>query len=492
MVYTLLMRASGIIAVPLILTHFDGNTYAAWVVAGALIGSQGLFDLGAGAVITRYAATEASRNSRAGVVGVLKVAGQFYLVLSVLVFAIIGAVVGLTSGTLTGDGSTDTDVLFVCSAAAFALTNARIVFAAVAQGCGRVDRSFQLQSIEPVVFLLVLSVGIAAGAGFAIIGVAWIAAAASSSAALGGACVGYVRGLGDVAAERLRLGEVARLGGGWQVSSWADFASFQAPRVLAGLFLPVANLVALDIALRLAQIVVFPLFAVFPIVVPLVTRMREQVGEAAARGLVLELERVVAAAAVVGVALMLPLLIPAAVVWTGLPAASMEPPVYAAVMAGAAAHASTGVLTSTLLALGTVRSVIAYKTFQLGLALVLVSPASLIDARLTALAILISLAVPALWFTRTALRVVGIGAPWGGAGPATRLWSAAIAAGLVTWGAVELASPAGALAQLVAGGAVGALALLACAARLGLLPHEIRARVAALELDAGVEPVQAR
>lgn len=476
-VHTLLMRLSGIVAVPLILTHFDGDTYAAWVVAGALIGSQGLVDLGAGAVITRYAAAEASRGSRAGVRGVMQAGGLFYGVLSAVVLAAMVAVILLTPGPLAGRGEAGTDVLFACAAVAFGLTNARLVFASVVEGTGRVDRSYALQCIEPVLFLAVLVAGIAADVGYAAVGAAWVASALGGALLLGaGAFVG-VRGLGDAPATPVSLGEVARLGGGWQVSAWADFASFQAPRVLAGLFLPVANLVVLDIALRLAQVVVFPLFALFPLVMPLVTRAREQEGQEAARRVAHELERIVQAMTVLGIGLVLPLLVPAAVVWTGLPAGGLDQFVFAAVMAGAALHASTGVLTSTLLAFGTVRKVVVYKALQLGLALALVSPASVIDERLAAAAILVSLGAPALWFNHAGIRAVEIDAPWPPAALA-RLLAVAGAGCAAVWATVAVAASMPAVVELLTGSLVALAALGAAALLLDLRPATVRARVA--------------
>ena len=97
------------------------------------------------------------------------------------------------------------------------------------------------------------------------------------------------------------------------------------------------------------------------------------------------------------------------------------------VLIGFVAHASTGLLSSALLALGDVGPVVAYKAGQLIGAAVLLVPAALIGPRTLAGALTLALVLPALVFNRHATRRLGVGLPGRGAAVWRRLAAGAAA-----------------------------------------------------------------
>ena len=138
-------------------------------------------------------------------------------------------------------------------------------------------------------------------------------------------------------------GELIAFGGQWQISSWADFATFQLPRLIGGVAFTSQGLLQLDLAMRGAQLVTAPFFAFYPVVLPETAAAWARGGVAAVGR---QLDRWVVPGAIaicVVTASALPLLPPALSLWAGRPMETIGVGVTTAVLLGFVAHASTGV-----------------------------------------------------------------------------------------------------------------------------------------------------
>lgn len=475
--YAVVSRAAVLVSVPIVLRQFGAPTYAAWVVAGTLIYSQGLVDFGAGAVARRFIAESASRDSRAGVLAVLRATAVFYLVLSVVIGGGIIALAPTIAGWIDG-GADDGIAVIRYAGLAFAATNAVFVFASVLEGCGRVDTSYRLQSVGAILIVPLLLGSAELGAGVHAIGITWLVPPLLVCVLLSRAVWALIASLDPEPETDFTIRSLLGMAGGWQASAWADFASFQLPRVVAGLALPVADLVTLDLALRIAQLVVFPLFAAYPVVLPLAVRTDNAQGRPALQALVVELQRAVFAVAFLGTALAVPVAGVLVDAWTGGEAGRVDLLVTLLIMIGVVSHASTGIVSSTLLALGTVRTIVVYKTAQLVLSLALVAPGSAVGVTAAAAAIAAGLALPAAWFLVRGSRQIGVALPWfAEPGPGARMvvaTGAVAATSAAVVAATESAPPA---VGVIAGGVAGAAAAAGSLVWLGLHPTQLRARV---------------
>src|ERR1700693_4154408 len=86
--YLIVTRASAVAAVPIVLHGLGSDLYAVWVLAGALVLIQSLFDLGVASALVRYVALAAAgeSGSRASVLIITRRALVFYLLLSTAAF----------------------------------------------------------------------------------------------------------------------------------------------------------------------------------------------------------------------------------------------------------------------------------------------------------------------------------------------------------------------------------------------------------------------
>jgi O-antigen/teichoic acid export membrane protein len=249
-----------------------------------------------------------------------------------------------------------------------------------------------------------------------------------------------------------------RLGGQWQVSAWADFASFQLPRLAAGLLLSSAALVDVDLATRLAQVATAPLFAVWPLVLPEATTVWSRGGDRALAETLARWVRRGGIVLVAATAAAVPLAAPAIAVWVGRSIREVDAVLAGTVLLGFALHAWTGLFSSALLAVGRIRHVMWYKASQLMLGLVLVPTAAAFgNARLVGLALGATLALPAVWFISRAARELstplaprGSGVPGSAAGVAAATF---IAPALALWAARSDSAPIAFLACAAAAGA---------------------------------------
>jgi len=464
-------RVSTLIAVPLVLHGVGTDLYAAWVLAGTVVMAQGLVDFGAAAATVRFVAVGATAGSRTVVTGTLLVTSLFYVVLSAVVAVALLVFGDQLAGLVPAlDGEPAVDPLLVYTAIAFALTNAVMILAAALQGLDRVDASFRGQTLGWLVYVPVLAGGLALDWGIHAVGLAWVAGYGLQSALLAADTVRAIRRVPHGPGRAPSVRELFGLGARWQVSSWADFATFQVPRLLGGVVLSSAGLVVLDIALRGAQLVVAPFFAAYPLVLPAAASAWARERE---RGLAVRLERWAPSftvALVLVTALAIPLLPPLLTVWTGVTLDRTAWAVTALITLGTVAHAASGPLTSALLAAGRIDLEVSYKLRQLIVAAVLLAAVGRLGLLAIALGLAAALTAPAALFVQRAGRTLGMHPPplpWG------RLGLAAAACLLLPLAAVVAASAAPTAVRLSIGVAVAAVVLPPALALLGgrrLLP----------------------
>jgi O-antigen/teichoic acid export membrane protein len=399
--FLLVTRVSSVLAVPLVLHSLGSALYGVWVMAGAVIMIQGLFDLGVSAALVRFVAVAAARGSRSTVLIVVRRALVFYLALSIVVctpLLLWAQPVASLFPSVPDAAQGDAAVLLRYCAIAFALTNATLVFGSLLQGLGRVDASYRGQTLGWLLYFPALIIGIQAGGGADAVGLAWVSSYVVQLVLLSASAWSA---LGDLSHKELpapSFAEMLSLGGWWQLSSWADFATIQLPRLVGGFVLLPSDLVAVDVALRAAQLVVSPLSAVYPLVLPAAAKEWSIRGR---EGLKIFLERWFTPTAI-ALWLLTMMFIPveqtALVAWTGRPSQTFHTWLNVCVLIGIAAHSSTGVFSSSRLASGDISSVLRFKKNQLILGLVLV-PLSLFGGVLAVgVALAVALAIPALAF----------------------------------------------------------------------------------------------
>jgi O-antigen/teichoic acid export membrane protein len=435
-IFLIVTRLSSVAAVPLVLDRLGPDLYAAWVIAGSLVLIQSLFDLGVSGALLRFAAAAAAQDSRPALMVVLGRSFAIYGGLSVLIglpMCIWAHDIADLLPYLHGSKIDQAAVIVRYAAIAFGLTNLTLVLASVLQAVGRVDSSYRAQTVGWLPYLPLLFLGFEVLSKPAAVGMAWVATYAIQLVLLSVPTLRAIRRLGTAQAPVASWREMLSLGGRLQVSSWADYATFQLPRLIGGLALTNQQLIDVDLAIRVSQVVTGPLLAFYPVVLPSVARA---FAERASAGVTSLLERWVTPlliACVVGTAAFLPLEDVAVATWTGRSLSSFDAWLGAIVLVGFVGHASTGVLSSALLALGDVGPVVAYKAGQLISAAVLLLPGALIGPRPMAVALAVALFVPAMAFNRAAARRLGVHLP----GPGAPLWrrlavgaAVALAAGL--------------------------------------------------------------
>lgn len=456
--YLLVSRLSAVVAVPLILTQVGDRIYTAWVLAGTLVMAQGLVDVGMTAATVRYVALAKVAGARPAVVSVLRRSAVFYLGLSAMVGGLLvafrGDLVGLVPALDDPAAAHDARRLVVYAAIAFGITNFVAAGAAALQGLDRVAEAYRAQTIGWLVYVPVLAVMLHKGHGVDALGVAWLVAYGAQAVLVAVALPPAILGTGTSGHLQVSNRELLQLGGRWQASSWADFASLQLPRLMAGVALPGSAVVQVDLALRGAQIVVAPFFAVLPLVLPAASRDwgaggRERLADAVSRW-----DQAYTRALVLVVAASLPLLVPAIAIWSDRPLGELDVALIACVLAGTAAHTWTGVMTSALLAAGEVGLIIRYKAGQLVLALVLMPIGASISLLALGVAVAVTMVLPAVDFMRRAYRGLGTQTGWLGAPVRLAIAAAAVA---VPGTLVVVAGPHDASAWVVLGGVAGGI-----------------------------------
>jgi O-antigen/teichoic acid export membrane protein len=412
--YLVVTRLSSVAAVPLVLHRLGPDLYAAWVIAGSLVLIQSLIDLGVSGALLRFAAGAAAQDSRPALMVVLWRSLAIYGGLSVAIGLPMWIWAHDIAGLLPylhGVKIDQAAVIVRYAAIAFGLTNLTLVLASVLQAVGRVDSSFRAQTLGWLPYLLFLYIGFETLSKPAAVGMAWVASFTLQLVLLAIPTVRALRALGSHQVPSASWREMLSLGGRLQVSSWADYATFQLPRLIGGLALTNSQLIDVDLAIRAAQVVVGPMFAFFPVVLPSVAKEWKEAGADGVGVLLRRWTIPLLAACVLGTAAFLPLEDVAVAVWTGRSLSSFDAWLGAIVLFGFVGHASTGLLTGALTALGDVGLVVRYKAGQLIGAVVLLLPGALLGPRWLGLALTLALLVPALWFNRQAMKRLGVHLP---------------------------------------------------------------------------------
>jgi O-antigen/teichoic acid export membrane protein len=297
------------------------------------------------------------------------------------------------------------------AAVAFVLTNIALVAACVLQGIDRVGAAYRDQTVGWLLYLPLLLAGMNSGSHAQAVGVAWVGAYAVQTLLLSRSVTIGIRSLPRGCARVPGIGEMLSFGGRWQVSAWADFATFQLPRFIAGVALSSGALVSLDVAIRAGQFLVAPLFAFYPTVLPKAASLLVRGGARALRSFLQPFYSAGVLLVLAGVCVFIPIEVPLLAVWTGRPTSAFDPFVVAAILIGTAAHASTGLLSSALLARGEVNPLLLYKGRQLALAAILLAVAAPIGLLAVAIAMCLSLLLPALAFNLRSARELGLKGP---------------------------------------------------------------------------------
>jgi O-antigen/teichoic acid export membrane protein len=413
--FLIVTRASAVAAVPIVLHSLGADLYAVWVLAGALVMIQSLFDLGVASALVRYVAVAAATGGgRSSIVIIARRALVFYLLLSAVIFVALwfgaAAMVGLVH-FLKPSELAPAVVIVRWAAVAFVLTNIALVAASVLQGIDRVGAAYRDQTLGWLLYLPLLLAGMSLGSHAQAVGVAWVGAYAVQTLLLSRSVTIGIRSLPRGSARVPGFGEMLSFGGRWQVSAWADFATFQLPRFIASFTLSSGAVVSLDVAIRAGQFAVAPLFAFYPTVLPKAAALLARGGAPALRSFLQPFYSAGVPLVIAGVCVFIPVEVPLLAVWTGRPTSAFDPFVMTAVLIGTAAHASTGLLSSALLARGEVNPVLVYKGRQLALAAILLAVAGPIGLLPVAIAMCLSLLLPALAFNLRSARDLGLKGP---------------------------------------------------------------------------------
>lgn len=469
-------RVSALIAVPILLHGLGTDLYAVWVLATSLIFAQGLVDLGFSAALVRFVAVGAAEGSAPAVRIIIRRVALVYVGLSLLgvLLWILAEPVARGLPYLDDDQIGDAVVLLRYTAVAFALTNATTLISAALQGLDRVASAFRARTLGSAALVPLLVLGMEILPNVDAVGVAAVGSFGLQLLLLGPSLWTAVRRLPSNTVDTPTLRAMLAMGMQWQVSSWADFATFQLPRIAAAISLSSGAVVVIDLALRLGQAVATPLFALLPIVLPRASAAWAEKGRDGVRAFLRPLLRMGAPLLLLSAAIVVPITAVAIETWTGQRLTLGDSIATSCVVAGVLAHASTGLLSSVLLAIGEIGPVVRYKLIQLAVAVPLIAIATQIGSLALAAGLSLALLAPAAWFNARASRAVGVGFDlprW--------LRTAAIAVMAVSGGIVVMLAPiATAAVALVTAGLVSLVAALGVLRGLdpALMQHLLRRR----------------
>lgn len=439
--YLVVTRATALASVPIVLHVLGAKLYAVWVLAGSLVSIQSLFDLGVGSALVRYVAIGAASGSRSAVGVVTRRALLFYVGLSVVVGAPMWFGASALADLIPYVGPAqhfDAVVIIRWAAVAFALTNVTLVLASTLQGIDRVGACYRDQVFGWLAYIPLLLLGLEVSSPAQAVGLAWVGSFGLQLLLLGRSLRLALAVIPCGHTEVPRIREMLSFGTRWQVSAWADFATFQLPRIVGSFALSAVALVSLDVAMRAAQMAAGPLLAFYPTVLPRATALLTTGDTSGLRSFLQRYYSLVTVLVIVGASVLIPLEVPALALWTSRSAASFDPLVGGAILVGAVAHASTGILSSALLARGDVNSVVSYKARQLLLALVLLPIGAWLGLAALAVAVGVVLTLPALAFNARAARLLDLVSPLRRATLTT----------LAGWAALQVALPMAALIAL--------------------------------------------
>ena len=269
-------RAAALVAVPFLVRALGLPLYGVLSIAGILIGSQGLMDLGVSSATTKFVAEAQAASDRREAWRILRLALAAYTVVSV-VFALIMA--GLLNRIprwlhLAPALYAPAKILLAGAVVLYALTNYAWVLSSVLQGLQRLGIVNTAVAISQVPYLVVIILTVRYGWGAQGV-IAALSCLYGAQILLMISLLFFCMPSGPDTGYRHGLRSFIGFGASMQFAQWAQFAAFQLPRVLAGIYLGAAT-ARLDLALRL------PIFAagvaapLFPTLIPAASRLSAQ------------------------------------------------------------------------------------------------------------------------------------------------------------------------------------------------------------------------
>ena len=439
--YLLASRLSTLAAVPILVDQLGVDLYAVWVLGTTFIFSQGLLDFGCAAAVVRFAAVGKADESRGVVLSVLARGGLFYFILSLASVALWLAAPSLVD-SLTYIDRSEADgavTLLRYIAVAFAATNLTLLVSATLQGLGRVDASYRAKTAGAALYLPLLLIGLEVLDAPQAAGISVLGMYALELVLAGVVLVRELARTREGAGAPPPIREMFRVGVRWQVSSWADFATFQLPRIITAVSGSSQSALVVDLALRYGQAITTPLFAFYPVVLPIATTTWSKEGREGVGRLLQRYVDRAATVVLVAAALAIPLAAATIEVWAGVSLTTGEAAAAMAIALGMVAYACTGVFSSALLAVDALGDVVRYKGAQLTLAVALLFAASSLGITAVGIALALALAIPATWFIGRAagLLNVSLGSVLGVARWASAVLAALAACALAAHGHVD-------------------------------------------------------
>jgi O-antigen/teichoic acid export membrane protein len=248
----LVMRISGLVAVPLLLHILGVALYGVWAIASTLIVSQALLDLGAGAVAVRFLSLADRTNDGVAARYVALVTGGWYGLLGLLVGgAIVLSASGLTTAMKLSPTSQHTSKQLLYGAGIiFAVSNIVQAMSVCLQGLQRLTVVNNTAIAGRLVYTAALIV--AALLNLGPLSVVY-ATAGLYLTQLPFLLVWLARYFprGPSQGPRPTVSQMLRFGGKLQLGSAADFLSTQFPTLAAGFMLGAPAAARMDLALRI-------------------------------------------------------------------------------------------------------------------------------------------------------------------------------------------------------------------------------------------------
>ena len=259
--YLVVSRCSALAAVPVLLHELGVDLYAVWVLASTLVFAQGLVDFGCSAAVIRFVAVGKAQESRTAVLVALTRAAIFYGLLSVAAISlwVLAPAFADRLSYLSPDEADDAVVLLRYTVVTFGITNATLLLSAVLQGLDRVDSAYRARTVGAAVYLPLLVGGLQIFSPVEAAGASMLAMYGVELVVAGFATARELPRVGTAPGDPPPLKEMFHLGVRWQISSWADFATFQLPRIVAGAGTSSRIALLVDLALRYGQAITTPL-----------------------------------------------------------------------------------------------------------------------------------------------------------------------------------------------------------------------------------------
>jgi O-antigen/teichoic acid export membrane protein len=270
----IVMRLSGLVAVPLLLGLLGLKLYGIWAIASTLMGGQVLLDLGASAVGARFLAEAERDDDGPAARRVLSVIGLWYLGTGLAVGGAIAAAAGpiaLAVGA-TGSKLPPARTLLAGAGFLFAVSNVAVALTSALQGLQRLMVVGAAAAAGQVVYVVWLAAAVALNAPITAVIWATLSLYVTQIAILVPGTLRHMpRGPGHKGGPTLR--QMVRFGGTLQVGTSADFVAAQLPKVAAGLLLGPVPAAGADLAMRIPTMAAGFATPLLPPLLPAVARL---------------------------------------------------------------------------------------------------------------------------------------------------------------------------------------------------------------------------